>query len=250
MSVRAFYDGLAPWYHLIYENWDASVVRQGAELASIIRERWGAGARFVLDAALGIGTQALGLLGQGFRVVGSDLSPGAVSRARVEAGRRGLALPCHVADFRALAIRAAAVDVVLVGDNALPHLDSEPDVEAALAEWRRCVRAGGGCVISMRDYGTPPAPGTVEVRPYGERVWEGRRYRLRQVWTWHGPRYDVALEIADADDPAPPPRAVLTTSYLAITPACVAELMSAAGFTSVQRLDGRFFQPILVGTRA
>ena len=82
MSVRAFYDELAPLYHLVYEDWNASVVRQGAMLASLIGEHWGARARLVLDAALGIGTQALGLLGQGFRVIGSDLSAGAVRRAR------------------------------------------------------------------------------------------------------------------------------------------------------------------------
>ena len=29
MSVRAFYDELAPLYHLVYEDWDTTVVRQG-----------------------------------------------------------------------------------------------------------------------------------------------------------------------------------------------------------------------------
>ena len=62
MSVQAFYDELAPLYHLVYENWEASVARQGKALASLIGEHWGAGARTVLDAAVGIGTQALGLL--------------------------------------------------------------------------------------------------------------------------------------------------------------------------------------------
>jgi SAM-dependent methyltransferase len=249
MSVRAFYDGLAPWYHLVYEDWETSVARQGAALASIIRERWGAGARLVLDAALGIGPQALGLAAQGFRVVGSDLSPVAVNRARLEASRRGVALPCHVADFQAPAVRSASVDVVLAADNALPHLDTEHDVERALAEWLRCLRPGGGCLISMRDYGAPPAPGTVQIHPYGERLWAGRRYRLRQVWTWQGPRYEVALEIAAADAVVAEPALILTTSYLAITPARVADLMRAVGLANVQRLDGRFFQPVLVGTR-
>jgi methylase of polypeptide subunit release factors len=50
----------------------------------------------VLDAAVGIGTQALGLAAQGFRVTGSDISLAAVKRAGEEAGRRGLRLvtPC------------------------------------------------------------------------------------------------------------------------------------------------------------
>jgi SAM-dependent methyltransferase len=148
MSVRAFYDGFAPWYHLIYPDWDASIARQGAALESIIRQRWGASARLVLDAALGIGTQALGLAARGVRVMGSDLSPVAVSRARLEAARRQLTLPCHAADFRALAIRPASVDVVLVADNALPHVEDEGEVGAALAEWLRCTRPGGSRMFS------------------------------------------------------------------------------------------------------
>ena len=248
MSVRAFYDELAPWYHLVYQDWDAGIARQGAALASIIRERWGASARLVLDAAVGIGTQALGLAARGFRVVGSDLSPVAVSRARREASQRGLALPCHAADFRSLAIRSASVDVVLVADNALPHMEDERQIEVALAEFHRCARPGGGLVLSMRAYGTSRAAGTVETHPYGERVWEGRRYQLRQVWTWRGPRYDVAMELIE--DGSSEPHAVVRTSYLAISPARVAELMRTVGFADVKRFDGRFFQPVLVGTRA
>jgi SAM-dependent methyltransferase len=115
MSVRAFYDELAPLYHLIFMNWEASVARQGGELASLIAEYWGADARSVLDASLGIGTQALGLLEKGFRVTGSDLSAGAVGRARREAIARRLPLFSLVADFRALPVRPAAFDVVLPG---------------------------------------------------------------------------------------------------------------------------------------
>ena len=248
MSVRTFYDELAPLYHLIYEDWETSVVRQGWALASLIAEYWGAGAHEVLDAALGIGTQALGLLARGFRVTGSDLSVGAVTRARQEAMVRRLPLVSLVADFRELPVRSAAFDVALVCDNALPHLDSEADIQGALAECFRCVRRGGGCLISMRDYKSPPPTGTVEVRPYGERLWAGRRYHLRQVWTWRGPRYDLSFEITPADG-AEAGATVLRTSYLAIPVEQVTGLMRTVGFERVRRVDGRFFQPVLVGTR-
>jgi len=247
MSVQAFYDDLAPLYHLVYENWDAGIVRQGSRLASVIGEQWGADARVVLDAAVGIGTQALGLLSLGFRVTGADLSPGAVARATREAARRRLALPCLVADFRALPVRAQSVDVVLVCDNALPHLETENEIRTALAECLRCVRPGGGCLISMRDYGPPPPAGTVEALPYGERVWAGRRYRVRQVWTWQDRHYDLTLEFIAVDSPDAP--TLLTSRYFAIPVAEVAELMRAVGFERVHRLDDRFFQPVLVGTR-
>ena len=248
MSVRAFYDELAPLYHLVYEDWEASVARQGRALASLIGQQWGAGARTVLDAAVGIGTQALGLLTLGFRVTGSDLSHAAVNRALHEAAARRLSLSCVVADFRALSLRAASVDVVIVCDNSLAHLETPRDIETALGECFRCARPGGGCLVSMRDYGPPPAAGTVEVRPYGERAWAGRHYHLRQVWSWRGPRYDLSFEITPADgvDQCP---IILKSSYLAIPVAQVAELMSAVGFQGVRRVDDRFFQPVLVGTR-
>jgi SAM-dependent methyltransferase len=248
MSTRAFYDELAPLYHLVYEDWETSVEWQGATLASLIAECWGADSRRVLDAALGIGTQALGLLTHGFHVTGSDLSGGAVRRARREAEARGLRLLSLMADFRALPLRSADYDAVIISDNALPHLDSEAEIGGALTECFRCVRPGGGCLISMRDYQTPPPSGTVEVHPYGERRWAGHTYSLRQVWTWRGPRYDLSLEITPVGNPAGPVT-VVEASYLAIPVERVIALMLAAGFVNVRRVDSRFFQPVLVGTR-
>jgi len=57
----SFYDALAPYYHLIYPDWEASSKRQSEALAALLNE-FGIrpGAR-LLDAAAGIGTQALGL---------------------------------------------------------------------------------------------------------------------------------------------------------------------------------------------
>ena len=246
MSVRTFYDELAPRYHLIYADWEASIARQGAALASLIGEHWPT-ARAVLDVAVGVGTQALGLSSRGYAVTGWDLSPLAVLRATKEAAKRGLHVPCVAADFRSLPVRADSADVLIACDNALPHLDTPDDIAAALAEWFRVVRPGGGCLLSMRDYGTPPPAGTVEVHPYGERVWEGHAYTVQQVWTWHGSRYQVALEIVPAAGAEGDTATVITADYLAITPARVGELLHGAGFERVERIDGRFFQPVLVG---
>jgi SAM-dependent methyltransferase len=248
MSISEFYDGLAPIYHLIYPDWETSVARQGADLAGIIDERWGPDARRVVDAAVGIGTQALGLLAQGFHVTGSDLSFGAVARAGKEAAARRLSFAAVVSDFRALPFRSASADVVLVADNALPHLDSPAEIRSALAECLRCARPGGGCLVSLRDYGVPPPAGTVEVKPYGERVWDGRQYAVRQVWTWRGPRYDLAFEFTPTDGTAADAM-VFRGHYFAIPVGEVAELMRAVGFADVRRIDGRFFQPVIVGTR-
>jgi len=72
------YDTLADYYHLIFENWDASIARQAAVLGPLIENAYGRRMLRVLDAACGIGTQAIGLAGRDQVVTGSDLSRGAI----------------------------------------------------------------------------------------------------------------------------------------------------------------------------
>src|SRR5262249_26593044 len=83
-EVAAFYDELAELYRLAFADWNASVGRQASVLATIMRERWSPVSR-LLDAACGIGTQALGLAELGFVVEASDIARGALDRARREA---------------------------------------------------------------------------------------------------------------------------------------------------------------------
>jgi SAM-dependent methyltransferase len=248
-SVVEFYDALAPWYHLVYPDWEASIAWQGEALAALLAAEWGDGVRRLRDVTMGVGTQALGLAARGYQVIGSDLSPSSVRRAGAEATRRGLTLRGHVADVRALAARPGSADAVLACDNALPHLLSEDEIQVALAECLRCLRPGGGCVVSLRDYGPAPAPGTEEIKDYGHRVWEGRACRLRQIWRWRGPIYDVAFELVATGDAAEVILRTPPTTYFAVPVARVAALMGAVGFSRIRRVDDCLFQPVLVGTR-
>lgn len=100
MTVKQFYDQLAESYHLVFEDWDRSIERQRAALSRVLRARWGFESGTILDAAVGIGTQALGLGNSNFRMIGSDIAPNAVARAKREATLRNLRLPLFVADFR------------------------------------------------------------------------------------------------------------------------------------------------------
>ncbi len=249
VEVGNFYDALAPWYHLVYQDWEATIGRQGRALSALLASEWGSPPHRVLDAAVGIGTQALGLAAQGFRVTGSDISLAAVQRAGEEAGRRGLRLGCLVGDVRALPVRSTTFDIVLACDNALPHLLSEDDIRCAFQECLRCIRPRGGCVISMRDYGMPPSPGAVETQDYGERMWSGRRCRLVQTRRWRGELYDVAFELVTNDETKEVVARTPETTYFAIGIKRMAVLMEEAGFTRVRRIDGCLFQPVLVGTR-
>jgi 2-polyprenyl-3-methyl-5-hydroxy-6-metoxy-1,4-benzoquinol methylase len=107
----------------------------------------------VLDAACGIGTQALGLAALCHRVTASDLSAEAVERASREAGRRSLPIDFSVADMRqAYEHHRRRFDLVIACDNAVPHLLTDEDLLTAFGQFFACVRPGGGVLLTVRDY--------------------------------------------------------------------------------------------------
>jgi len=241
-----FYDDLAESYHLVFADWQASMDRQGAWLDSFIRAEWPA-TRTVLDAACGIGTQALPLSALGYRVTASDVSSAAVARAEREAKARGIELTTTVADLRELSRTHARFDLVLACDNALPHLLSDPEILLALRECYACVRPGGGCLFSVRDYAAPGS-GT-EVLGYGVRPTADGRVIVFQVWDWDGPHYDLSIFLVEERAGKPAQTRVFRGRYYAVPPARILELMALAGFEEVRRVDDGFYQPVLVGSR-
>ena len=247
VNIAGFYNDLAPWYHAIFEDWDGSMARQGAALHRIIATEWGPAPKAIVDVAAGIGTQSIPLAQLGHRIIAGDCAIKAVARAGVEAGLRDVQLAVLATDMRSLPIRAGWADVVVACDNALPHLLSEAEIAAALCEFHRCLRPGGGCLVTMRDYGACPPDGTRERRPYGKRLIDGRLHEVCQTWTWEGPRYNLVFEIVAVATG----EVVLAaeTTYFAIRPARVMELMAELGFAHVRRVDEGYYQPILVGTR-
>jgi SAM-dependent methyltransferase len=248
--MTGFYDDLAPLYHLIFEDWDASIARQGEQLAGIIRARFGATAKSVLDVSCGIGTQAIALARHGFEVVGSDLSGPAVARARAEATQRNLPIDFSVCDMRAaFSHHARQFDAVISCDNSITHLLSDDDLALALRQLFECVRPGGGCLLTVRDYDQEPR-GTGLIKPYGVREHDGRRVVIFQVWDFEGDIYDMAMYFVFDDRSAGMlATRAMRTRYNAIGTGRLLALMSRAGFIAVERIDGAFYQPVLVGSR-
>jgi SAM-dependent methyltransferase len=249
MSASEFYDKLAPFYHLIFEDWERSIERQGTALDSLIRSIAGPGARSVLDVACGIGTQALGLAARGYDVTASDISLGAVRRARAESERRKLPVKFSIADMRAAHKHHGCMfDVVLCADNSLPHLLTDGDILQALEQFFACVNPGGLCIVSVRDYAALEHGG-VQFKPYGVRVDGNTRYALFQVWEWRDSLYDVHFYVVRDEGAENCEIHVMRSVYYAISIAELTILMVRAGFANVQRLDDVFFQPVLVGVR-
>jgi len=241
VSVEAFYDGLAPHYHLVYEDWEGAVERQGAALDALLRAFCGDRELEILDCACGIGTQALGLAAHGHRVTGSDISAAALERAGVEAAGRGLDIRFLRADFRELAIDGD-FDAVLAFDNALPHLLDPADLPRALHAMHARIRPGGLLVTSIRDY--------------DEALRERPRLAAQEL---PGPPRRVVVRLHEWDDDAPTYTARFlvaveeeqgwtlhehATRYRAVTRRELEGALAATGYTDLRWHDG-FHQPVV-----
>ena len=249
MTAAQFYDNLAPFYHLVYGDWDASIHKQAAALHSIINDYWGDSITTVLDVACGVGTQALGLAQLGYVVTASDLSPQEVERAKREARARGLSIIFSVADMRSADVHhRQQFDLVIACDNSVPHLLSDADLLQAFRSWYACTRPGGGCLISVRDYDREERSG-VQIKPYGIRTVDQTRYLVFQVWEFRGMLYDLAMYFVEDRGGATCTTHVMRTTYYAVGIDMLIALMTQAGFEDVQRLDDRFFQPVIIGKR-
>jgi SAM-dependent methyltransferase len=250
-GVSGFYDDFAPHYDLFFEDWEASMTRQAAAIASILEREGRATGTAVLDCACGIGTQALGLAKLGFCITGADVSAGAVQRARSEAAARKLDIPFYVADMRDLdGVPSAGFHAVICMDNALPHLLSEADLAQAAGQIRAKLCIGGTFVASIRDYDE-----IIQQRPrcagpafYSD---EGKRRIVFQVLDWQDARrYTFHLYITRETSTgwanfhgAAAYRAVLRDEITGILESC--------RFTNVRwrfPTESGFYQPIVIAT--
>jgi SAM-dependent methyltransferase len=248
-NTDEFYAGLTPLYHLIYPDWDKGMEHQAAMLDGLIREIWGDDTSSILDVSCGIGTQAIGLAKLGYKVTASDLSREEVERAKVEADRRELKLDISVADMRqAFNHHRCEFDLVISCDNSVPHLLTDEDILTAFEQLQRCTRPGGGCLITVRDYEKEDLSKR-QVKPYGVREDNGVRWILFQVWDPYGSTYNLTMYFVEDRGGAECRTYALRCSYYAIGIPKLMDLMLRAGFENVRRLDGKFFQPVIIGTR-
>lgn len=254
MQVPAHpYDELAARYHLIFEDWGKSIVRQAAVLEPLLLQ--GSADKLpirVLDCACGIGTQSLGLAMRGFEVEGCDISSGAIQRARNEAADRGLKIPFSVASLLHLdGIAPNSFDAAICIDNSLPHLESNEELLQAARQIFGKLKIGGAFIGSVRDYDAlvverPTAQGPCF---YSD---DGRSRIVFQVWDWLDERrYRFHLYIT---------RNVesgwdtfhFTTTYRAVLRTELQKVLQKAGFAEVRWLlpsQSGFYQPMFVAIR-
>lgn len=246
--AKDFYNQMAPFYHMIFADWAQSIERQAVQFDQVIRENWGPEVQTILDVSCGIGTQALGLARLHYQVTASDLSEAAVERARQEAQQQGVAISFSVADMRqAYHHHQAQFDLVISCDNAVPHLLTDEDLLQAFQQFYQCVRPGGGVLITVRDYEKETRH--TQIKQEQVRVENGSRYIFFQVWEFIGDIYEMAMYVVRDDRRGTCETQVMRAQYYAVGTTRLLALLKEAGFVEVKRVDGAFYQPLLVGTK-
>ncbi len=184
MNTAKSYNDLASVYHLIFEDWEASIERQADSISQLLLKFGVKGARRILDCACGIGTQSLGLAKRGFKITGCDISSAAIERARKEASQRELDIHFLVADMRnLLALGDTLFDAVICMDNSLPHLTTEQELLQAATQIQSKLRPGGVFIASIRDYDLLLVQRPVVQGPFFYGDEESRRI-VFQIWEW------------------------------------------------------------------
>jgi SAM-dependent methyltransferase len=250
--AEQFYDGLADTYHALYPDWGSAVRSQGEALHGLLG-RWHAGPVDVADVACGIGTQLIGLARLGHRVVGTDISARAVRRAARECAAAGVPARVSAGDMRALPLSDACADAVVCADNALPHLLTDGDVAAALAEAGRVLRPGGTVIITTRDYDRvlSGSPSSTLPQVFGS---AGDRIISFQLWTWRQGSGIYDLEHFQVHERAGGAWATerRTATYRAFTRDALTALASSAGLRDVtwhMPHETSFFQPVMTASK-
>ena len=151
-DTNDFYDAIAEYYPLFYKDWSVQLEREGLSLRSIFRKK---GVERVLDAACGVGTQAVPLAKLDYDVVAVDPSPGMLRKAHETADEHGVMdkIQFERARFDELPeVVEGPFDAIVCKGNALPHLLTDEDIETALLIFYELLRPGGILVVGMRDF--------------------------------------------------------------------------------------------------
>jgi SAM-dependent methyltransferase len=125
MKTRARYDGIADWYDMEFqpaplesESWETLVRLLGEARGSL------------LDVGCGTGTNAIWLAQHGYDVLGVDIAPLAIERARA---KLPTGLSCRFATLDFLAEKLERDSFQMVFDRGCFHVFDEPTDRAKLA---------------------------------------------------------------------------------------------------------------------
>ena len=198
--VQSFYDNMANHYDKLFEDWQATTCEQAEILDRLFR---GCGIEKdakVLDCACGIGTQAIGVAALGYDVTASDISAPELAEARVRAEKNHVKIRFAQANFCTLEeVFSERFDIIMAMDNALPHMLTCEDLEAAVRSITGRMAENGIFVASIRDYDALLESKPPYAPPYIHKTEKGQRVCF-QTWQWEGDLYYLTQYIIEDED--------------------------------------------------
>ena len=245
--VQTFYDNLASQYDKLFSDWQAATREQAEILDRIFVEYGFERHAQILDCACGIGTQAAGLAALGYSVTASDISDGELAEAAARAEKKNVKIRfCH-ADFRALSgVFKEQFDIAIAMDNALPHMLTRGDLEAAAGSIADRVRPGGIFVASIRDYDSLLADKPPYSPPYIHKTERGKRVSF-QTWDWREENYKLTQYIIDDEEALQVSK--FECEYRAVRREELTEILLSGGFREVHWKfpeETGFYQPVVI----
>jgi len=198
--VQTFYDSMASQYDKLFLDWKAETREQAEILDRLFQKQGFDKTASVLDCACGIGTQAVGLAGLGYSVTASDISEPELAEAEKRAKENQLEIRLEHGDFRALEETfSEQFDIVICMDNALPHMLTASDLEAAIQSITNRIAPGGIIVASIRDYDALLQTKPLYSPPYIHKTDKGKRVSF-QTWDWEGDHYKLTQYIIEDEE--------------------------------------------------
>ena len=198
--TQSFYDDMANQYEKLFLDWQSSTREQAVILDGFFKDHGFDRSAHVLDCACGIGTQAIGLAALGYQVSASDISDGELAEARERAKNNCVQIRFEHADFRHLSdVFTEQFDIVIAMDNALPHMLTQSDLEAAIKSILGQAKNGGIFVASIRDYDNLLEKKPSYSTPYIHKTDKGQRVSF-QTWVWDDDRYHLTQYIIDDEE--------------------------------------------------
>ena len=248
--TQTFYDNLAPHYDKLFLDWQSATQEQAQILSRLLQNYGFDTSARILDCACGIGTQAIGLAARGYSVTASDISSGALAEAKKRANAGQVTVQFKHADFCALAETfAEPFDVVLVMDNALPHMLSRNALDSAIQSITCQLSPGGILIASIRDYDALLENKPPYSPPYIHKTGQGQRVSF-QTWTWKDDHYTLVQYIIDDADTLQISK--FECAYRATRRKELSELLFAHGCQDVHWLfpeETGFYQPIVIAKK-
>lgn len=248
--TQSFYDDMAAHYEKLFLDWQSATREQAVILDRIFKDNGFDRKNHVLDCACGIGTQSIGLAALGYQVSASDISDGELAEAKARANNNGVKINFKHADFRNLSeVFPERFDIVMAMDNALPHMLTRTDLEAAIKSILGQTRDGGIFVASIRDYDSLLEKKPSYSTPYIHKTDKGQRVSF-QTWTWDDDRYHLIQYIIDDEDSLQISK--FECDYRATRRDELTRLLLANGcreVTWMQPEDSGFYQPIVIARK-